>query len=142
MEEKFYIHQAQYYETDQMKIVHHSNYIRWFEEARGWLLEQVGFGYDKMEEVGVIVPVLEAECQYKKMVRYNERVFIIPKLIKFNGIKMTLEYEVKDIKTGELKAIGRTVHGFLNEEYKPVSLKRSYPEIYNLFLNLLEENKI
>ena len=45
-------HKVQYYETDGMGIVHHSNYIRWFEEARVDLLEQLGFGYDRIEEAG------------------------------------------------------------------------------------------
>ena len=51
---KPYKHLVQYYETDQMGIVHHSNYIRWFEEARSFLLEENGFGYKKMEESGII----------------------------------------------------------------------------------------
>ena len=51
---KPYEHIVQYYETDQMGIVHHSNYIRWFEEARSYILEQIGFGYKKMEEEGII----------------------------------------------------------------------------------------
>ena len=50
-----YRHKAQYYETDTMKIVHHSNYIRWMEEARVDLLEQMGLGYDKMEIEGVLM---------------------------------------------------------------------------------------
>lgn len=136
--EQYYKHLVQYYETDQMKIVHHSNYIRWFEEARGWLLEKAGFGYQKMEEAGIIIPVLGVECQYKSMVRYNDEVFIIPKLIQFNGIKMTVEYEVKDAKTGEIRAIGKSMHGFLNEDYKLISLKRSHQEVYQLFLGILE----
>ena len=41
---KPYKHLVQYYETDQMGIVHHSNYIRWFEEARSYILEENGFG--------------------------------------------------------------------------------------------------
>ena len=44
-----YTHKVQYYETDQMGIVHHSNYIRWFEEARSDVLEKAGMGYDVME---------------------------------------------------------------------------------------------
>ena len=58
-------HKVQYYETDGMGIVHHSNYIRWFEEARVDLLEQLGFGYDRIEEAGYSGPVLEVSCQYK-----------------------------------------------------------------------------
>ena len=60
-----YDHKVQYYETDGMGIVHHSNYIRWFEEARVDLLEQLGFGYDRIEEAGYSGPVLEVSCQYK-----------------------------------------------------------------------------
>ena len=48
-----YTHQAQYYETDQMGIIHHSNYIRWFEEARIWYMHQVGADYREMEEMGI-----------------------------------------------------------------------------------------
>lgn len=54
MEVAVYEHKAQYYETDQMGIVHHSNYIRWFEEARVDLLEQLGIGYDVMENVNIV----------------------------------------------------------------------------------------
>ena len=62
---RVYEHKVQYYETDQMGIVHHSNYIRWFEEARVDVLDQIGIGYKKMEEAGVISPVLEVHAAYK-----------------------------------------------------------------------------
>lgn len=58
-------HLVQYYETDQMGVVHHSNYIRWFEEARVFFMDQMGFGYDKMEKSGVSSPVIEARCAYR-----------------------------------------------------------------------------
>ena len=47
-----YKHTVQYYETDKMGITHHSNYIRWMEEARVDFLKSTGFGYDKLEEMG------------------------------------------------------------------------------------------
>ena len=53
-----YEHKVQYYETDGMGIVHHSNYIRWFEEARVDLLEQLGFGYNRIEEAGYSASVM------------------------------------------------------------------------------------
>ena len=49
---------ANYYETDQMGIVHHSNYIRWFEEARLEMLRAMGLPYKKMEDNGILIPVL------------------------------------------------------------------------------------
>ena len=48
---KPYTHKVNYYETDKMGITHHSNYIRWMEEARIDFLESIGFGYDKLEAV-------------------------------------------------------------------------------------------
>lgn len=68
MEAVFYEHVVQYYETDRMGCVHHSNYIRWFEEARTWLMAEGGFGYDRMEALGVMSPVLKAEAEYRTMV--------------------------------------------------------------------------
>ena len=71
-----YLHEVQYYETDGMRIVHHSNYIRWFEEARLAALKKDGMDYDRMEEEGIIIPVLSASCEYKMAVHYGETVKI------------------------------------------------------------------
>lgn len=135
MERNFdlYEHQAQYYETDQMGIIHHSNYIRWFEESRTNLLDQMGFGYDQMEKLGIIVPVLAITCTYKSMVRYNDRVYIIPKIEEFNGIRMTISYQILDKATGELCTTGESKHCFLDKNNRPVSLKKKQTEMYELF---------
>lgn len=133
-------HVVQYYETDQMKIVHHSNYIRWFEEARTWMLDQIGFSYQRMEETGIIVPVLGVNAEYKSMVRYGETVTIDAKVTQFTGVKMIIQYEVRDHQTGELRCRGESKHAFLDgESYRPLSLKRKHTELYELFQGLLEE---
>ena len=54
-----YHHTVQYYETDRMGITHHSNYIRWMEEARVDFLRQLGWGYDRLEAEEIISPVTE-----------------------------------------------------------------------------------
>ena len=54
---KDYIRKVQYYETDRMGIVHHSNYIRWFEEARIFYMEKMGYSYSEMEKTGIMIPV-------------------------------------------------------------------------------------
>ena len=59
-----YIHKVHYYETDKMGITHHSNYIRWMEEARVAFLDEIGWSYSKLEEVGLISPVLGVNCRY------------------------------------------------------------------------------
>ena len=99
MKYEVYEHKTQYYETDQMGIIHHSNYIRWFEEARVHMMEQLGMGYDAMEEAGVISPVISIHCEYKSMTRFGETVRIITNLKEYNGIRMTIEYTVLDCGT-------------------------------------------
>ncbi|WP_407127826.1 acyl-CoA thioesterase [Desemzia sp. FAM 23990] len=130
---QLYEHRAQYYETDQMGIIHHSNYIRWFEEARTDLMDQIGFGYDQMEKSGIIVPVLSVNCEYKSMVRYNDHVYIIPKIEVFNGIRLEISYRVMDKKTDELRSFGESKHCFLSDSNRPISLKKADKELYDLF---------
>lgn len=128
-------HVVQYYETDQMQIVHHSNYLRWFEEARTWMMTDMGFSYQTMEETGIMVPVLSANAEFKSMVRFGETVYITAKVAQFNGVRMTLSYEVRDLASDELRTTGETSHAFLHKDsYRPMSLKRTYPELYQLFL--------
>ena len=75
-----YEHRVSYYETDQMGIVHHSNYIRWFEDARVDFLEKVGFSYAKMEEIGIMIVVLGASCDYKVSARFGDTITVIPQI--------------------------------------------------------------
>ena len=131
---KPYILKARYYETDKMAVIHHSNYIRWFEEARVDMLGQIGLGYDKIEAAGIYSPVLGASCVYKSPVRFNETVLVIPKMVFFNGIKMTLEYKVMDAVSGQIRATGETNHCFISTDFKPVSLKKSHFNMYELLI--------
>ncbi len=133
-----YIRKVNYYETDQMTIVHHSNYIRWFEEARLDALEQLGIFYSEMEQGGFMIPVLDVSCQYIKTVRYGDTVEIRLKLTNFTGLKFDFSYEIYDQKNGELVTTGTSSHCILNSDFRPVRLKREYPEIYKIFKELTE----
>lgn len=137
--EHVYVRRTQYYETDKMGIIHHSNYIRWFEEARLDFMEKMGLPYDKVEEMGIIIPVLSASCQYKTMVRYNDVVDIHTEITRFSGVKMTVAYRVTDHDSGELRCTGETSHGFLNGDYKPIRMKRDYPELYEMLMSHVAE---
>jgi acyl-CoA thioester hydrolase len=134
-----YIREAKYYETDQMGIIHHSNYIRWFEEARMDFMEQMGFPYKKMEEYGILSPVLGVSCEYHAAVRFGEKVSITCRLCSFNGIKMKISYEIRNLETGELHTTGESSHCFVTKELKPLSLKKSLPEVYALFSEYVEK---
>ena len=129
----FYERKAFYYETDQMGIVHHSNYIRWMEEARIAYMAFIGLPYAAVEAKQILIPVLSAQCEYKNYVRFDETVEIYPKVTYFNGIRMTIEYEMFRKGTKTLCAVGRTTHCFTSPKMKPLSLKKADREMYDIF---------
>ena len=125
---KKYIHKVNYYETDKMGITHHSNYIRWMEEARIDFLEQIGFGYDKLEEQGIISPVISVECDYKMTTTFSDSIEIDVAIEEFKGVKLVIKYIMTNTKTNEIVLIGRTKHCFLSKDNKPIILKKDFPE--------------
>ena len=130
-----------YYESDQMGIVHHSNYIRWFEEARTDYMEKMGIGYDQMEARGILSPVLSVEADYLQMVRFGETVTIETFIKEYNGIRLTVGYEVIDRKDQRICCRGTTKHCFLDREGKFLSLKQACLECHQMFVQGLEERK-
>lgn len=125
-------HKVHYYETDKMGIVHHSNYIRWFEEARVEFLDKIGFGYKELEELGIVSPVLHITCDYKSMTHFGDEIVIIPTVKMFNGVKLTIYYVIRDDETGEIRAEGESRHCFLDNKGLPVRLKKVCPEFYEI----------
>lgn len=133
---KPYSHEVKYYETDQMGCVHHSNYIRWFEESRLEFLKQIGLEYDKMEAAGIMSPVLSVQAEYRTMTRFGETVHIAVAMPQYNGIKFAVQYEVTDAVSGEVRCKGETTHCFLSvKDGKPVFLKREKPEWHKIMLS-------
>ncbi|BCJ96418.1 hypothetical protein acsn021_39870 [Anaerocolumna cellulosilytica] len=131
---KPYIRTAMYYETDQMGIIHHSNYIRWFEEARLDYLNQIHLNYNGLEELGILIPVLSVNCEYKYSVRFNETVKIIPVIETFNGVKMQISYQILDAATNTIRTTGASTHCFVTKDMKPVNMKKYFRDIYDILL--------
>lgn len=139
IEIKPYVRKTQFYETDQMAIIHHANYIRWFEEARVDLMEQMGYGYERTVKEGIDIAVLGVECEYKSMVRFGDTVLIECKIISIKNMRMTIGYKITDSITGELRTTGESRHCFFSRERnRPVGLKKTLPELYELIELLVE----
>lgn len=123
-----YQHKVQYYETDQMGIVHHSNYIRWMEEARMDFLSSIGWDYQKLEESGVISPVTAVECKYKCTTKFSEVINIRVYILEFKGVKLKLGYEMT--RDDATVCEGQSEHCFLNREGRILNIKKVYPALY------------
>ena len=131
-----YERKINYYETDAMQIVHHSNYIRYMEESRTYSLAKVGLPYSKMEEEGVLIPVLGVNCQYKHPARYEDVILVDVKVKEYTGVKIIMEYEITNKETGELILTGETKHCFTDANLKPISLKKARPDMHEMMIKL------
>ena len=129
IEIKPYEHTVQYYETDQMKVAHHSNYIRWFEEARIDFFEQIGLGYKECEQQGVMSPVTSVSARYKTSAEFYDTVVVNLHFAKYTGVRLYIEYVITDKATGVVRCTGQSEHCFVSSEGKIVSVARSYPEM-------------
>lgn len=133
-----YTHIVQYYETDRMGITHHSNYIRWMEEARIDFLSQIGWDYAKLEEMGIISPVLNVTCDYKISTTFSDHVQISVKVKEFKGVKLHLAYEMKN-EAGKTVCKATSSHAFLDREGRPIRMKDEQPELYKVLNDLAVE---
>lgn len=125
---KPYEHKVQYYETDKMGIVHHSNYIRWMEEARIDFLDQIGWNYKVMEDNGIISPVTGVESKYKQNTSFGDVISIEVGVEEFKGIRLKLYYVMKkgDVVVNE----ATSEHCFLDMDGKVLNIKKVKPEFY------------
>ena len=128
-----YYRKAQYHETDQMGIIHHSNYVKWMEEARIGYMNQMGFSYKRVEEMGIISPVVEISVAYKKQVSFDDEIQISVSIKKYNGISLEFNYQFLNITKNEICTTAYSRHCFLKNG-KLISVKKEVPEL-DLIIN-------
>lgn len=134
-----YQHKVQYYETDMMGITHHSNYIRWMEEARTDYLDQLGYPYARMEKEGLISPIINVECKYIKTTTYEDNIYIDINIYEFKGVKIKFKY-IMTKEDGTKVCEAKSEHCFLNADGMPLALKKVRPELYDVIMkNIIPE---
>ena len=124
---KPYHHTVQYYETDKMGITHHSNYIRWMEEARVAMLEEMGWGYDRLESLGVGSPVIGLHCEYKHPTIFRDEVEITAEVLEYQGAHLVVSYQMRQCSDGETVLTGTSRHCFVGTDGKLLRLRRVLP---------------
>ena len=126
---KPYKHRVQYYETDRMGVTHHSNYIRWMEEARADYLAQIGWGYERLEAAGLGCPVTAVSCKFKRSTTFADEITVDARIVEYNGAILKLDYVMTD-QNGKEVFTGHSEHCFLNANGGLVRLNRVYPEYH------------
>lgn len=130
---------VRYAETDQMAIVHHSNYPVWYEAGRTDFTEAMGMPYSKIEEEGVLFPLLELHCKYIQAAKYGDVVIVETSITKLSIVKVEFSYKVYRESDGVLLNTGSTVHGMVTKELRPMNMKKEKPEIFALLGQALEK---
>lgn len=133
-----YLHKVQYHETDKMSIAHHSNYVKWMEEARVAFLEEKGLPFQVIEATGVLSPVVEIEVKYKQPCEFADVVDVGCKLVRFTKVRYEIEYVIVNETRGYTAALGRSLHCF-TKDGKPCSLKLAGDEIFEKFSSLVSQ---
>lgn len=123
-----YIHRVNYYETDKMGITHHSNYIRWMEEARADYLKSLGYGLRRLEADGITSPVVSVECRYKHTTTFDDEIKIEVAIEKYNSVKLELSYVMTELETGTVVLTAKSGHCFIDDKGRPIIVKKIFPE--------------
>lgn len=135
-----FVFETRYSETDQMGIVHHSNYPIWFELGRNNHLQLLGINYKEIEKDNILFPVLEVYVKYRKACYFGDTLKIDTKISHLSKAKVKFEYTIYS-KMSSVKIIhaeGYTIHGFTNNSLLPINLKEYSEYYYNKLVASLE----
>jgi acyl-CoA thioester hydrolase len=113
---------VRYAETDQMKVVHHRNYLVWCELGRTDLIRRLGASYAEIEKQGVLLAVVEANLRYHAPARYDYLIRVRTTLKEARSRSVTFEYIIENAETGEKLVTARTMLASINGDGKLVTM--------------------
>jgi len=123
---------ARYSETDQMGIIHHSNYAVWFEAGRLDFLRKAGIPNTNIEEQGIMLPLYEMNCKFKSPARSEDEIMVITSLKKMSHVRLCFLYQVINVTNYKLLATGETMHAWTDTTLKPCNVAKMVPDIYSI----------
>lgn len=133
-----YTHLVQYYETDKMGVTHHSNYIRWMEEARISFLEESGWSFSRLEAEGLVSPVISLKCDYRKPTTFSDSVDIEVGVKEMKGIKVVLSYTMK--KGNDIVCEAESTHCFMRKDGHVMRIEREMPEFSAFVSSVMQKD--
>lgn len=131
-----------YGETDQMGVIYHSNYFRYFEVGRTDFYKALGYSYRDLESNGLMFPVLECGCQFISPARYDDEIIVRTRLKSFKHARFKMQYDIVRFDEGIEKRLvtGFTEHAFASIELKPINIKKTHPDLYHALQSALKED--
>ncbi len=122
-----------FYDLDPVGVMWHGHYVKYMEDARMYLLDQVGYNYDKHIESGYVWPVAKMNLKYKRPLKMGQKVLIVTDLIEYDNC-LRINYKMLDKETGELLTTAQTTQ-------LPVDVKTKRPSFSTpeVFVKLVKE---
>ncbi|MDR3596277.1 thioesterase family protein [Clostridium sp.] len=128
---------VRYAETDQMGIVHHSNYLIWFEAGRTDFIKGSKISYSEMEKEGILIPLGESNCKYIIGAKYEDELIIKTWIKELTPVKVEFNYSVIREEDQKEIAKGSTLHVFVSKEFKIINLKKSHTKVFEKLQSLV-----
>lgn len=117
---------VRYVDTDQMGIVHHGNYMTWFEVGRTEFCRSRGFTYHDLEKMGYRLMITDLRCHYRNSVRYDDMITVRTWVKDLKRRTVTFGYQILFKETGEVVAVGETRHICLGTSGRPRIIPQSF----------------
>ena len=127
----WYAHRVSYGETDTMGVAYYGEYMHFFERARGEYIRERGMSYNDVEKRGVLLPVREAACRYRKSAHYDDLIWIHAGVSEWTRASMTFVYEVRSEDRSQLLATGHTQHACMGRDGKPMAVPDWLRELFS-----------
>jgi acyl-CoA thioester hydrolase len=108
--------EVKFSDVDMLGVVWHGNYIRYFEDGREAFGKQYGLGYMDVYNAGFVVPIVNVNCDYKRFLRYEDKVIIETTYTPTESAKINFTYQLLNAQTGELIVKGSTVQVFVHRD--------------------------
>jgi acyl-CoA thioester hydrolase len=121
---------VRYAETDQMGVVYYANYFVWFEVGRTDWLRALGSTYRDMEHEGIMLPVIEARCEYRRPSRYDDELEVRTEGRMLSPVRLEFSYTVVRRADDQVTAAGRTIHAALDPSGRPCRLPDRIRQVF------------
>ncbi|BEU87961.1 thioesterase family protein [Selenomonas sp. TAMA-11512] len=116
-----------FYDTDTMAVVHHSNYIRWFEIGRVEFLRSADITLNELMEAGFVFPITEVKAKYHAPAQFDDELVIITHPEALTKAKMAFSYEIRRKEDNTLCVTGFTQNVFTDKASGKIT---RLPEVY------------
>ena len=113
-----------------MGVVYYANYLIWFEVGRCEWLRAMGSSYRDLETTGIMLPVIEAHCEYRSPARYDDELQVKTRGELLSPARVEFKYEVSRPSDGAVNALGRTLHAAVDSVGKPCRLPDQIRDLF------------